>query len=251
MSSHIAAGGGIRQQDGRPVEIEAEERKGILRTDPSNQSSHHEQNQRSRQADRKHCQQSTASGVVAMGLGGCHRGEASAPTLYVARFTVLLTGRHRQLYCRPSQTSTQRSPAKESELSFGSGAAVARHVEHDVEFQRLPVPIPPASFAMMTRAEIDFGAVGQSEFYLYHVVGTAGTTLQRFNRYASSPVHVAQSSHLWSVSWRICVHKLRLRPFPATRRASQRSETVVCLPPTSRRTSRGHGGTWCMPPCRT
>lgn len=74
------------------------------------------------------------------------------------------------------------------------GLGIPGQLEHDVEFKRLTVAVPPSFLALMARAEIDFGPVREGQLDLNHVVGAAGGTLQRRNRGSSSPTHSYKSS---------------------------------------------------------
>ena len=80
---------------------------------------------------------------------------------------------------------------------------VARHFEHNVQFQRLPITIPPAGFALMARAEIDFCAVRKRQFDLNNIIRTTRRALQRLNRHASSSVHGPENSRARGMQRRI------------------------------------------------
>lgn len=88
-------------------------------------------------------------------------------------------------------------------LSGNSGVGVAGKLEYDVQLERLTIAIPPPGLALMTGTEVDFRPVGQGQFDLDNVVGTACCTLQRCDRYSSSSTHDTKSSRVTPRRWRI------------------------------------------------
>ena len=209
------------------MEIDVEERKGVLRTDPRHQPGHDQQNQPCRQPNRQDRTKSTAWGRRTDGGSRGHRGEASGGSAI-----------------------------------RGSGLGVSSQLEDNVQIKRFAVTIPPALFTLMARAEIDLGAIWKGQLDLNHVIGATGCTLQWGNRCTSSPTHGYKGSHIHG--HRMCISRsrrhpypatgygeARLRPFPVSRRACRCTGYDACPLPTSRRTSMGHEGIGYTNPCRT